>query len=180
MSIRIESQRLVLREFEKDDVDGLHEICSQPSILKWMPDWEHPIEQRIEWLDWVKKQYPLATKESARIMLAVTLKETGTIIGMVGIGNKEEVDNEIEIAYFISEEHSRKGYITEAAKAILQWAFKHLELKYIIAIVETDNYASQRVVDKCGFKKLETRMILNSGETKEKPFFYYRLYNNQK
>lgn len=180
MSIRIETQRLVLREFEQDDAERLHEICSQPYILKWMPDWEHPIEQRKEWLDWVKKQYPLATKESARIMLAVTLEETGKITGMVGIGNKEEVDNEIEIAYFISEEYSGKGYITEAAKVMLQWAFETLGMEYIIAIVETDNYASQRVVEKCGFEKFETRMILNSGETEEKPFFYYRLYNKQK
>lgn len=180
MSIRIETQRLVLRQFEQYDIQKLHEICSQPYILKWMPDWEHPLETRYEWLDWVNKQYKLATKETARIMLAVTLKQTGTIIGMVGIGNKEEVDNEIEIAYFISEEHSGKGYITEAAKAMLQWSFKTLGMEYIIAIVETDNYASQRVVEKCGFEKLETRMILNSGETEEKPFFYYRFYNNKK
>lgn len=180
MSISIKTQRLVLRQFEQYDIEKLHEICSQPYVLKWMPDWEQPIEQRREWLGWVKKQYPLATKESARIMLAVTLKETGTIVGMVAVGNKEEVDNEIEIAYFISEEHSGKGYTTEAAKAMLQWAFEHLGMEYIIAIVETDNSSSRRVVEKCGFEKLEKRMILNSGETEEKPFFYYRLYNNQK
>lgn len=180
MSIRIETKRLVLRQFEQNDAERLHELCSQPYILKWMPDWERSIEQRKEWLDWVIKQYNIATKETARIMLAVTLKETGTLLGMVGIGNKEEVDNEIEIAYFVSEEYSGKGYITEAAKVMLQWAFETLGMEYIIAIVETDNYASLRVVEKCGFEKLGTRMILNSGETQEKPFFYYKLYNNRK
>jgi RimJ/RimL family protein N-acetyltransferase len=51
-------------------------------------------------------------------------------------------------------------------------------MDYLIAIVELDNYPSQRVVEKCGFRKIETRMILNSGESEEKPFFYYRLYND--
>lgn len=180
MSIRIETQRLALRQFELTDAKALHDICSQPYILKWMPDWEHPLETRYKWLDWVNKQYSLATKETARIMLAVTLKGSGTLIGMVGIGNKEEVENEIEIAYFISEEYSGNGYITEAAKAMLSWAFETLGMEYIIAIVELDNYSSQRVAEKCGFEKIELRMILNSGESEEKPFFYYRLYNKQK
>lgn len=177
MSIRIETKRLVLRQFEQEDAKALHDICSQQYILKWMPDWEHPLEARYEWLDWVNKHYQLATKETARIMLAITLKETGALIGMVGIGNKEEVDNEIEIAYFISEEHSGNGYVTEAAKAMLGWAFETLGMEYIIAIVELDNYASQRVAEKCGFEKIETRMIFNSGESEEKPFYYYRLYS---
>ena len=50
-------------------------------------------------------------------------------------------------------------------------------LDYLIAIVETDNYPSQRVVENCGFQKIDTRKILNSGESVEKPFFYYRLYS---
>lgn len=180
MSIQIETERLILRQFTTADAEELHRICNEPSILKWMPDWESSVEKRRAWIGWVEKQYPLATKETARIMLAVTLKTDGRMLGMIGIGNKEEVDNEIEIAYFISEEHSNKGYISEAAKAMAQWAFESLKLDYLIAIVELDNYPSQRVVEKCGFDRLETRMILNSGETEKKPFYYYRLYDNDR
>lgn len=112
-------------------------------------------------------------------MLAVALKTNGRIIGMIGIGNKEEVDNEIEIAYFISEKYSNNGYISEAAKAMTEWAFSSLNMDDLIAIVELDNFSAQRVVEKCGFIKIETRLILNSGETEEKPFYYYRRSNNQ-
>jgi len=176
MSVRVETDRLVLRQFSVGDAQELHDICNEPYILKWMPDWQVPIEKTKELISWFEKQYSLATKETARVMLAVTLKENGEIIGMVGIGNKKEVDNEIEIAYFISESHSNRGYISEAAKAMSQWTLKSLGLDYLIAIVETDNYPSQRVAEKCGFKKIDTRMIHNSGEAEEKPFFYYRLY----
>ncbi len=44
-------------------------------------------------------------------------------------------------------------------------------------LYRTDNFPSQRVIEKSGFKKIETRMILNSGETVKRPFFYYRWYN---
>lgn len=82
---------------------------------------------------------------------------------MVGIGNKEEVDKEIEIAYFISKDQSNNGYITEATKTMIEWCFKTLEIDYLIAIVELDNFPSQKVVEKCGFIKHDKRMILNSG-----------------
>jgi [ribosomal protein S5]-alanine N-acetyltransferase len=149
MSIYIETERLILRQFALNDVEELHSICSQPYILKWMSDWKRTIEERKEWISWIQKHYLKATKNAARIMLAVTLKSSKQLIGMVGIGNKEEVNNEIEIAYFISEEYSNNGYISEASKAMVEWAFT----------------------------KLDTKMILNSGDTEERPFYYYRIYN---
>jgi len=178
MNIFIETERLILRQFREADAEALNKICNQKYILKWMPDWEGTVEERRDLIRWFESQYTKANKETARIILAVTLKESKELIGLVGIGNKEEVDNEIEIAYFISEDYCNKGYISEASKAMSQWAFNTLKLEYLIAIVEIDNIPSQRVVEKCGFAKLETRMILNSGETEEKPFYYYRLYNN--
>lgn len=177
MSIYIETERLVLRQFTENDVNELHSICSQPHILKWMPDWNVSIEERNSWIKWVEDQYLKSTKNTARIMLAVTLKSNKQLIGMVGIGNKEEVDNEIEIAFFISEEYRNNGYISEASKAMTEWVFANLKLDYLIAIVELDNIPSQRVIEKCGFSKLDTKWVLNSGDTQEKPFCYYRMYN---
>lgn len=175
MNFVIHTERLTLRPFQVEDASALNSIANQAYILKWMPDWESNIEDTKNLIKWFVSQYPLVSKSTARVMFAVELH--GSIIGMVGIGNKEEVDNEIEIAYFISEAQAGKGYISEAAKAVSRWALDTLKMDYLIAIVETDNYPSQRVVEKCGFQKINTRMILNSGESVEKPFFYYRLYN---
>ncbi|SFC17877.1 GNAT family N-acetyltransferase [Clostridium uliginosum] len=177
MNICIETERLILRQFSVNDTVKLNAICNEPNILKWMPDWESSVDIREKWIEWIEKQYLIVTRTTARIMLAVTIKTNGRLIGMIGIGNKEEVDNEIEIAYFVSEKFSNKGYITEATKAMTKWAFDNLNLDYLIAIVELDNLSSQRVIEKSDFIKVETRMILNSGETEEKPFYYYRLYN---
>lgn len=176
MNFVIHTERLKLRPFQSEDAQALNSIANQTYILKWMPDWESTVKDTENLIRWFVSQYPLASKSAARVMFAVELD--GSVIGMVGIGNKEEVDNEIEIAYFISESYAGKGYITEAAKAVSHWALESLKMDYLIAIVETDNYPSQRVVEKAGFQKINTRMILNSGEAEEKPFFYYRLYNS--
>ena len=176
MNFAITTNRLTLRPFEVKDAPELNRIVNQAYILKWMPDWESTIEDTEKLIGYFISQGPLSNKTTARVMFAVEL--TGSIIGMVGIGNKKEVDNEIEIAYFISEAYAGQGYISEAAKAVARWALDNFGMEYLIAIVETDNYPSQRVVEKCGFQRIDTRMILNSGESGEKPFFYYRLYNS--
>ncbi len=178
MSIQIKTKRLLLREFTAEDAVELQSICSQPYILKWMPDWGRTIAERREWIRWVRESYSKASADNARVMLAVTLKSDRRLIGMAGIGNKKEVNNEIEIAYFISEEFNRKGYMSEAAKALTEWVFTNLQLDYLMAIVDPDNIPSQRVLEKCGFARLDTKMLVNDGDTVEKPFFYYRLYGN--
>lgn len=177
MGISIKTERLILRQFVLEDVAALHRICHQPHILKWMPDWACTINKRKEWIKWVDRQYEQATKETVRVMLAVTLESTGELMGMVGIGNKEEVENEIEIAYFMSDEFCHQGYMGEAVDALVDWTFKTLDLDYLMAIVELDNHPSQKVIEKCCFTKVDRRMILNSGDTEEKPFYYYRRYN---
>jgi len=175
MNFTIVTERLTLRPFQAEDASVLHSIANQEHILKWMPDWKSSLEDTKRLIRYFISQYPLACKSRARVMFAVVLDDS--MIGMVGIGNKKEVDNEIELAYFVSGFHTGKGYISEAATAVSRWALNDLQINYLIAIVETDNLPSQRIVEKCGFEKIETRMILNSGETREKPFYYYRLYN---
>jgi RimJ/RimL family protein N-acetyltransferase len=173
----IHTERLLLRPFEASDASALHGIANQPHILKWIPDWKSTLEDTASLIQYFASQQPLASATAARVMFAVTLH--GCVMGMVGIGNKEEVDNEIEMAYFISEAYAGKGYITEAAQAVSRWALQNLQMDYLIAIVEPNNIPSQRVVEKCGFQKMGQRMILNSGETVMKPFCYYRLYKVQ-
>lgn len=177
MNICIETERLILRKFNNDDASKLQEICSEQYILKWMPDWGVSMEVRKEWLKELIEQYKSINKENIRVCLAVTLKDNGKLIGMIAIQNKEEVNNEIELAYFITENLSNKGYITEASKAITIWALNNFQLDYIMAIIEPDNFRSQRVIEKCGFIKQGTKHVVNTGEEYEKSYYYYRLYN---
>ena len=176
MDFIIKTKRLLLRPFEEEDAKALNRIANEKNIVKWMPDWETSLDTTKRRIQYFISNYPLARKDEARVMFALTLD--GDLIGMVGIGNKKEVGNEIEVAYFISKAFEGNGYVTEAVKAASAWALETLGLDYLIAIVETDNYPSQRIVEKCGFEKIGTRLLLNEGETEEKPFYYYRFYGS--
>jgi len=177
--IKIETERLIIREYERDDIPKLYEISNEENILKWMPDWEGTLEKRYKWFEWLQGSYRTSTKEKAAIVLGVTLKDSGDLIGMIGVGNKEEVDNEIEVGYFVSEKYSGKGYTTEASFQVSRWAIKYFGLEYIMAIVELDNYPSQKVLEKSGYKKCGKKNLKLEGYTEHKPFYYYRLYRDE-
>lgn len=174
MNIIIETKDLILRNIKLDDLNILHEIRNEEYILKWMPDWKSTKKETKQWISQVIGFYNKQNENDLWCQLVIERKSDNAILGIIALQSKFEVNNEIEIAYFISEKYSGKGYMKQAAKAILKWGFNTYNFPFIMAIVETDNYPSQKVVEYVGFEKLETRMILNSGEEIEKPFFYYR------
>lgn len=166
------TDRLVLRELTVSDAPSLRQICTQPYVLKWMPDWEMPLADMERLIAWYCDCY--AKPETMRIMLAMTLKDTGKMIGLVGTGRKPEVDDDVEIMYYIDEAFSARGYTSEAARALADHAMQTLAIDHLIGIAEPDNPGSQKVLARAGFAHEGTRLILNSGEHEEKPFLYYR------
>ena len=80
----------------------------------------------------------------------IELKD-GTHIGELCFKGLDS-DGIAEIGYGISEEYQNNGYATEAVKALIQWAFNAPQVIAIEAETESENTASIRVLEKCGFK----------------------------
>lgn len=177
MNIEIETEELMLRKVQLKDKEALYEIRNEEQILKWMPDWKSTIEETEAWIRELNNFYDMQSEEDLWCQLVLERKSDEAVLGIVALQTKSEVNNEVEVAYFLSEKYQGNGYMKQAVKAIRDWGFQNFKLKYVMAIVEVDNYPSQRVVEGVGFKKAETRMILNSGEKEKKPFYYYRFYN---
>ncbi len=78
-------------------------------------------------------------------------KKDGTHIGDLCFKGLRE-DGTAEIGYGILEEYQGQGYATEAVQAVCRWAFGLAEIKSLEAETETGNAASQRVLEKCGFR----------------------------
>ena len=74
----------------------------------------------------------------------------GTHIGDLCFKGLEDNRNP-EIGYGILDEFQGKGYATEAVKLALKWAFGHPEITAVEAESDSDNTASKRVLEKCGF-----------------------------
>lgn len=85
----------------------------------------------------------------------VAEKESGAPVG--GLGFKGPAANgEVEIGYGLDEAHWGKGYATEAAKAMIDWAFSQEGVYFVMAETEPGNTASQRVLQKLGFSPAGT------------------------
>jgi len=77
-----------------------------------------------------------------------------TAIGCGGFAGKPAPDGTVEVGYSILESHQRRGLAGEAVRALAAWAFARPEVRRVIAQTMPDMTASQRVLEKCGFRFL--------------------------
>lgn len=82
---------------------------------------------------------------------AIILKENKLLLGDIGFKGKPDENGEIEIGYGLeSESYYNQGYMSEAFKALINWAFSRDNVQQIVAETDAENLASQKVVQKCG------------------------------
>jgi len=101
--------------------------------------------------DWLAKFQASAFQDpwvhGFKLMLA-----DGTLVGM-GSFKGAPVDGVVEIAYSVNPEHQGKGFATAAARAMVEFAFRHGEVNKVLAHTLPGGTASQRVLAKAGFRK---------------------------
>jgi len=160
----IQTDRLTIRPFTMDDLEEIHRILDVD--LKWD---NLDLEQREGWLRWaVSNEYQLGRLYQPPYGdRAVTLTETHILIGSVGLvpafgpfdqlryfkeRPKAHAKNHPEVGLFwaIDPAYQGQGYATEAAQALIEYAFGELNLKQIVATTEYSNERSQAVMDRLG------------------------------
>jgi RimJ/RimL family protein N-acetyltransferase len=169
----IETNRLIIRTFILDDLPAIHRILDQTFGDGSKVDEPTALLERRSWLQWsiLNQEWLPKLRQPPYGDRAITLKTTGAVIGAIGyvplLDAYEQIPelrvsasvgkyNIIEFGLFwvIDHLHQRQGYATEAAQAMIEYAFKHLRLKRIIANTENGNVASQGVMRKIGMKLL--------------------------
>jgi ribosomal-protein-alanine N-acetyltransferase len=174
MNLQIETTRLILRPFTEADAAAASYNSKQPTVAYFMSDMIlNTEEDALNWINWLNNEK--FNTSIPCVVLAVTLKSSAKCIGLVGVAPKHELDNEIEILFEIADEYQNQGYATEAAKAMIWWAFEKAKQDVLSAIVKPGNKASRRVIDKLGFVQIDTRDLPYDGNTVT--FDYLRLYH---
>lgn len=167
----IETSRLLVRGFSPADSAAFSDFSQQSSMTRWLPDMVVQDEpEAAGWIGWINRNFD-ATKPF--VILAIEEKASHALLGFVGVGPKEELNNEIEVAYGIADPYQGKGFATEAAQALIEWVFANTALERLSAIVQPANWASTRVIDKLGFTYIDTRELPHEGEVRM--FDYYNL-----
>jgi RimJ/RimL family protein N-acetyltransferase len=160
----LRTDRLLIRPFEKDDLEAIHN-----AMREWSP---MSLEERRRWLLW--------SAESARQFAllfqppygdrAIVRQSDGRVIGSCGLvqsmglfgvlpsfseippERREHNIPEVGLFYVIAPEERRKGYAAEAAAALVEYGFSHWNLDRIIATTEYDNEGSMAVMRKIGMR----------------------------
>ena len=156
--MRVETERLALREFAEDDWRAVLAYQREPAYLRFYP-WEDRSEQDARsfvntFIAW-RRETP-----RRRFQLAVTLKDGGLLIGSCGIRRKPDNEWEADIGFELAPAHWGRGLATEAALALVDFGFGELGLHRISSWCIAGNAASARVLEKAGMT-LEGRLVEN-------------------
>ena len=144
----LHSARLRLRPFDDLDVDVLFAMHSNANVLRY---WDAP-----PWSERVQAERFMTTSRQVveagtGVRLAVDRVSDGAFIGWCSLTRWNPDYRSASMGYCFDDAAWGQGYGTEAARAVLQWAFDTLELNRVQAETDTRNVASTRVLEKLGF-----------------------------
>ena len=169
--MRIETERLIIRPFIETDLPAFEELLRMPEL----PGWNMQLPRSAEFLKWHIDS--AARMDIARGVVCMGLfeKSTGNLVGAAGAGEHDDL-HEPEIFYSIAPDSRNNGYASEACAAVTEWALSTFDIPYIIGTVSTDNPASQRVLEKCGYEAINEQHLLVHVTGESYDFRYYRKY----
>ena len=150
-NLRLETDRLVLRELHMEDADFLFQEWSDPEVTRFMCD-EDPL-QKIEQAEDFLRQFQALEKNPNLIWWGIQSKADGGLIGTCGFFRWDQKHHRAEMGYDLSPYSWGQGLMPEALRAILQFGFEEMNLNRIEAMVHVENLRSQRVLTKLGFQR---------------------------
>jgi RimJ/RimL family protein N-acetyltransferase len=149
-TVQLGTKRLLLRDFVPDDFTDVHAYAREPQSVRYM-DWGPNTEaQTADFL--TRKLAAQRAAPRAEYELAVVLKETGRVIGGIGLRLSRPAHHAGDMGYVFNPQYWGRGYCTEAAAAILTFGLGELGLHRIYATCDPENRASARVMEKIGMK----------------------------
>ncbi len=146
----LETERLLLRRLNVNDVDEVLALRGNSEIMKYIP---RPLAKSKE--DALAHIAMIEEKivNNTGINWGITLKGNQKIIGIIGHYKISPENHRAEIGYMSLPETYGKGYITEAIKAVLTYGFDQMKLHSVEAVIDPKNSASEKVLLKNGFVK---------------------------
>jgi [ribosomal protein S5]-alanine N-acetyltransferase len=145
------STRLLLREFVEADWPALHEVESRPEVARYQAfEPRTEAESRAYVLGAVADQ---AAEPRTTYDMAVVLIANDRLIGRCGLGLIDVELGEASLWYTLHPDFWGQGYTTEAARSLVGFGFRQLELHRVWADCDPENPGSWRVLEKLGMRR---------------------------
>jgi len=156
MEILIETPRLIIRELQTGDVDGMFAMDSDAEVHRYLGNQHYTdIAQSRENIDIIRQQY----LENGIGRWAMLLKDSGDFVGWTGFKQMRQMVNghvdHYDFGYRLARRHWGKGLASEGARAALDYGIEVLGLRDIYAMTDVGNEASRHILESLGFNLVE-------------------------
>jgi GrpB-like predicted nucleotidyltransferase (UPF0157 family)/RimJ/RimL family protein N-acetyltransferase/GNAT superfamily N-acetyltransferase len=140
----LETEQLFLKTYTPKDFDSLAALLADPEVMRY--SLKGPMSQ---------EEVSIFVQKRMSEMKCIFAKEDGRFVGIVGLLHQviDGID-ELEISYRLKRAEWGKGFATEAAKAVRDWAFSHLDCERLVAIIEPANVRSASVAKRLSMTAL--------------------------
>ena len=146
----LETERLLLRRVDSNDINEIFALRSNPETMKYIP---RPLvktdEDALEHIAMIDSKID----SNEGINWAITLKGNPKLIGVIGHYRIKPENYRAELGYMLLPEYHGKGIVSEAVKEAVKYGFQVIKLNSLEAIIDPDNHASAKVLEKNGFVK---------------------------
>jgi [ribosomal protein S5]-alanine N-acetyltransferase len=149
-NLQLETERLLLRPMLEVDFESLLLIFTDPNVIA---AFDHPPFSREQMQRWLQRNLD-HQNQFGYGLFSVMLKESGELIGDCGLEQMED-QGAAELGYDFRSEFWNRGYATEAASAVRDYAFDVLKLPRLISLIRVGNHSSKRVAEKVGMTLAE-------------------------
>ena len=153
MNVFFETEHLLVRELEPEDAKRLYENHAEEKVKKWFPNESYADIGEAE--DAIHFFRDCVEGNHLPFVLAISLKETGELIGDTGVSEVEGQAEAVEIGYQICDKYSGRGYATEVLCAMTEFSFERFGTAISYGRVVHGNAASARVLEKAGYDFVE-------------------------
>lgn len=148
----LDTPRLRLRPPSLDDVEGIAGYAGDPDVARYVSWPRHRSRRDAE----AFLHYALAAAEQGRERTWVVVERASeALVGTIGLRLQ---GHRVELGYVLARPHWGRGYATEAAGAVVAWALARPDIHRVWAVVDVDNTASARVLEKVGMQR-EGRLV---------------------
>jgi [ribosomal protein S5]-alanine N-acetyltransferase len=164
----LETERFFLRQFKLSDKEDLFEIRSNPEVMKYIPrPLAITVEDAVQHLERLEKVW----NENEGINWAIEEKSSKKVVGIIGFFKFVKENYRVEVGYMLNPKWHKKGIMHEVLQVVIPFGFEKLKVHSIEAIVDPDNIASSKLLQKNHFRK--------EGSFKQNCFFEGKFYDSE-
>lgn len=174
MDLQLETDRLVLREYQPGDLFSIHQYASQSVVVQYQNWGPNSLEDTEQFLQQVRDNKLVTPRMSYE--LCIERKEDNQQIGGCELTISSEDNSVATMGYILNPSFWQQGYATEVSRELIEFGFTQLNLRVIRATCDSQNTGSIRVLEKSGFL-LETTLIddfMQKGKMRTTLIFIYQ------